>query len=100
MTTLSIPTDGWYVLADARVHASTVEGLAGQALVAQRGGQQQLGNQPGRADPGQQQEALRDYLNRGGVLFADACCGSSSFDRSFRDLVQQLYYNSILDQKD
>ncbi len=31
MTNLSIPTDGWYVLADARVHASTVDGLAGQA---------------------------------------------------------------------
>jgi len=39
----------------------------------------------------QQQQALRAYLNRGGVLFADACCGSSNFDRAFRDLVKQLY---------
>jgi len=38
-----------------------------------------------------QHEALRDYLNRGGVLIADACCGSSNFDRGFRDLVKQLY---------
>ncbi len=41
--------------------------------------------------PVQQQEALREYLDRGGVLFADACCGASPFDRSFRDLVRQLY---------
>jgi len=27
--TLPIPTDGWYVLADARIHVSTSEGLAG-----------------------------------------------------------------------
>ncbi len=38
-----------------------------------------------------QQEALRDYLGRGGVLLADACCGSKNFDRGFRDLVKQLY---------
>ena len=28
--TISIPDEGWYVLADARLHVSTVEGLAGQ----------------------------------------------------------------------
>jgi hypothetical protein len=26
--TLSLPTDGWYVLANARLHASTVTGLS------------------------------------------------------------------------
>ena len=26
-----------------------------------------------------------------GVLFADACCGSTQFDRSFRDLMRQLF---------
>jgi hypothetical protein len=41
--------------------------------------------------PAQQQEALREYLKRGGVLFADACCGSTQFDRSFRDLARQLF---------
>ncbi len=40
---------------------------------------------------GQEQQALRDYLSRGGVLFADACCGAPNFDRAFRDLVEQLY---------
>lgn len=41
--------------------------------------------------PEAQTAALRDYLRRGGVLLADACCGSSSFDRSFRDMVQQTF---------
>ncbi len=48
--------------------------------------------------PAQQQQALRDYLDRGGVLFADSCCGSSNFDRSFRDLVRQLYPDQELKQ--
>jgi hypothetical protein len=41
--------------------------------------------------PPAQQDALRDYIRRGGVLLADACCGSSNFDRGFRDMVKQLY---------
>lgn len=46
----------------------------------------------------QQQQAMRDYLSRGGVLFADACCGASSFDRSFRDLMRDLYPDNPLKQ--
>jgi len=38
-----------------------------------------------------ERDALRDYLSRGTLLFADACCGSPRFDRSFRDLMHQLY---------
>ena len=34
---------------------------------------------------------LRDYLDHGALLMADACCGSRSFDRSFRELMKQLY---------
>jgi Domain of unknown function (DUF4159) len=34
---------------------------------------------------------LREYLDRGGVLFADACCGSKPFDKSFREFVADLY---------
>ncbi len=41
--------------------------------------------------PKQQVDAIREYLNLGGVLFADSCCGSANFDRSFRELVKQLY---------
>lgn len=39
----------------------------------------------------QERDALRDYLSRGPVLFADACCGSTRFDRSFRDLMDQMF---------
>ena len=34
---------------------------------------------------------LRDYLSKGRVLFADSCCGSAQFDRSFRKFVQEVY---------
>ncbi len=39
----------------------------------------------------QEREQLRAYLDRGHVLFADACCGSPQFDRSFRDLMKQMF---------
>ena len=44
----------------------------------------------------QERDALRDHLSRDAVLFADACCGSQQFDRSFRDLVQQMYPDTPL----
>jgi len=37
-------------------------------------------------------DKLRTYLTeRGGLLFADACCGSREFDASFRELMKQLF---------
>ncbi len=36
-------------------------------------------------------EALRNYLDRGGTLLADACCGKAEFDASFRRLCEALY---------
>lgn len=41
--------------------------------------------------PPEERQQLRLFLDRGGVLFADACCGSKPFDRSFRELMTQLY---------
>jgi hypothetical protein len=41
---------------------------------------------------------LREYLDVGGVLFADATCGSDSFDRSFRELCAQLYPETPLER--
>ena len=38
-----------------------------------------------------EQEKLREYLENGGVLFADACCGAAQFDASFRDLIQEIF---------
>jgi len=32
---------------------------------------------------------LKEYLENGGFLFADACCGASQFDDSFRKMIEQ-----------
>ncbi len=34
---------------------------------------------------------LREYLQNGGVLFADACCGAEPFDRAFREEMRKLF---------
>ncbi len=39
----------------------------------------------------QEIQNLRKYLQNGAVLFADSCCGSPQFDKSFRDMVHQLF---------
>lgn len=39
----------------------------------------------------QERDALRDYLTRGAVLFADACCGATKFDRSFREVIAEVF---------
>ena len=39
----------------------------------------------------QEQERLRTQVNRGAVFFADACCASPQFDKSFRELIQQTF---------
>ncbi len=39
----------------------------------------------------EQIEALRKYLQRGGTLIADACCGRKAFDKSFREMVAKLF---------
>lgn len=36
-------------------------------------------------------ERLKQYLESGCVLFADACCTSAPFDKSFRELLVSLY---------
>lgn len=45
-----------------------------------------------------EREQLRKYLDRGGVLFADACCGATQFDRSFRDVVAEMYPDKKLER--
>jgi hypothetical protein len=45
-------------------------------------------------DPGQRKELaqkFRDYLDRGGFLFAEANCGSAAFNAGFRELMQQVF---------
>jgi hypothetical protein len=34
--------------------------------------------------------ALREYLNKGGTIFAEACCGRVSFDRAFREVMLKV----------
>ena len=34
---------------------------------------------------------LRDYLDRGGFLFAEAYCAGTDFDRGFRQLIKQVF---------
>ena len=41
---------------------------------------------------------LREYLERGGVLFADSCCGSKPFDKSFREFAASLYKDKQLER--
>ena len=38
-----------------------------------------------------EREHLKQYLESGCVLFADACCTSAPFDKSFRELMVSLY---------
>ncbi len=41
---------------------------------------------------------LKEYLGRGGFLFADACCGAKPFDRGFRDFINSLYPDKKLER--
>jgi len=34
---------------------------------------------------------LRDFINRGGFIFADAVCGGQEFDRGFREIVERMF---------
>ncbi len=34
---------------------------------------------------------LREYVEQGGFLFADACCGDKEFDRGFRKLIKEIF---------
>ena len=43
-------------------------------------------------------DRLRAYLDRGRLLFADACCGSKPFDESFRVFAAKLYPDAKLER--
>lgn len=45
-------------------------------------------------DPEMREEVarkLRDYIDRGGFLFAEAYCGDSGFDKGFRELMSRVF---------
>jgi RNA polymerase sigma factor (sigma-70 family) len=39
----------------------------------------------------QEKKNLRDYVERGGFVFGEACCGSADFDRGFKLLMEELF---------
>jgi len=39
----------------------------------------------------QEIKQLREYLDNGGVILADSCCGDKNFDKAFRDLMGRVY---------
>ena len=41
---------------------------------------------------------LKEYLARGGFLFAEAACGSPEFDQSFRELARELFPRGSLER--
>ncbi len=41
---------------------------------------------------------IRDNLQTGGTLFADACCGAKEFDKAFREMVGRLYPSKKLER--
>ena len=42
--------------------------------------------------------ALKAYLDHGGFLWAEACCGRKAFDAAFRDLVKQMFPDAAMDE--
>jgi hypothetical protein len=43
-----------------------------------------------------EQEQLRKYIAQGGALFSDSCCGAPGYDRSFRNLMKQMFPDNPL----
>jgi len=43
-----------------------------------------------------ERDALKGYLDRGGFLWAHACCGRRAFDKAFRRLVKDLFPGAAL----
>ncbi|HEX5444109.1 MAG TPA: DUF4159 domain-containing protein, partial [Pirellulales bacterium] len=39
----------------------------------------------------EEKKRLRDYVDRGGFLFAEGCCGGGEFDRGFRQLMKEVF---------
>ncbi|MDA1161452.1 MAG: DUF4159 domain-containing protein, partial [Planctomycetota bacterium] len=46
----------------------------------------------------EEREHLREYLLRGRLLMADACCGARAFDHSFRVFMQDLFPGQKLER--
>jgi hypothetical protein len=49
-----------------------------------------------------ERKALREHLEGGGLLLADACCGSETFDKSFRQFIHDMFGRDLepIDRED
>ncbi len=45
---------------------------------------------------GKEKNILAEYVNNGGFLLAEACCGDPTFDRQFRELMQEMFPDNEL----
>ena len=48
--------------------------------------------------PGEERQQLKLYLDRGGILVADSCCGAKPFDKAFREFLVQVYPDKKLER--
>ena len=71
------------------VHAATVEDLL-EAPVLFLSGSQAL------ELSAEQKQNLKAYVNQGGFLLVEACCGAGDFDHDFRELMKELFPESRL----
>ncbi len=76
----------WQVI-DLRL--ASVEDLLQTPVLYLCGSQSPLPQAP--ADRKKLAHKLRDYLDRGGFLFAEADCGCGDFDEGFRDLMREVF---------
>lgn len=86
---------GWQVYDARRVSLekddlkAEVEGLLASPLMYLNGHQRLVLS-------GQQKELLKRYVDEGGFLFAEACCGSPEFAAGFAELMKELFPESEL----
>jgi len=46
----------------------------------------------------EEKSALKEYIENGGLLFAESCCGRKGFDLAFRELVQSMFPDKKLER--
>lgn len=46
----------------------------------------------------EEKTSLKEYLENGGLLFAESCCGRKGFDASFRQVISSLFPGKKLDR--
>ena len=87
---------GWQVFNASRVNATTddeILALTGELL------QSPIAYFNGHESPSFQsseEKMLQQYVDQGGFIFAEACCGRKEFDEGFRELMGRLFRDNPL----